>query len=317
MQTMFNRTLSIGVAVFFSLSGHWGYAETQLDQNSNPEVPDNVDLQNLPTDMDLLFPLSPEEKINIRQRQLEDQDATYQPLRDVSPIRDLTSISGNADQIIEVFVTPDYPTSIVFTDITGQPWPIRHVGHTSSLARVEEVEGSDNALLLMANNGAGRKSISVFLEGLGLPVTMTVTGRNTEYHALMHIKITERGPNAPETDPLLRGGGNQATSLNPTAIPEDGPNLDRILNKLAYKVTPEGFKRLKTSDSNVDAWADESDNKHLYVMTNYKIVSPAPKAGTRSVTSLRDDVRIYILPRINPIMALNEEGRRVYLSFKE
>lgn len=286
--------------------------------NTNPEIPGNVDLQNLPSDMELLFPLTPEQKIEIRQRQMKDQEATYKPLRKVTPIRNLTPISGSADQIVEVFVTPDYPTSIVFTDITGQPWPIRHVGQTSSLATVEKVEGSENSLLLMAKNGSGKKSISVFLKNLVLPVTLTITGRNTEYHALKHIKVTERGPNAPSINTQVSASQGKTMGLNPIGTDDDnGRNLDLILDKLAYKVTPEGFKRLKTSDPNVDAWMDTKDAKHLYVMTDYKMVSPAPVAGNRSVTSLQDNVRIYILPRINPMMALDAAGKRVYLSFKE
>jgi intracellular multiplication protein IcmK len=310
--------LITSLVCFLGLGQQLANGQSKLSENTNPDVKDNIDLTNLPTDMDLLFPLTPQEKIEIRERQMEDQTATYMPLREVTPIRNLTSISGNADRIIEVFVTPDYPTSIVFTDITGQPWPIRHVGQTSSLAQVEEVEGSENALLLMANNGAGRKSISVFLQDLGLPVTLTVTGKNTEYHALKHIKITERGPNAPDSSLMSSSSGNQAPNFNPTGKEgEDGVSLDHILNKLAYKVTPEGFKKLKTSDSNVDAWINNNDRKHLYVMTDYKMVSPAPIAGARSVTALTDDVRIYILPRINPMMALDATGKRVYLSFKE
>src|SRR5690606_26165956 len=138
----------------------------------------------------------PEEKLKIREQQLRDQNATYQPLRDVAPLRDLVSISGNADAIPEIFVTPDYPSAVVFTDITGKPWPIQYIGQTGSLATVQQPDGSDNSLVLLANNGAGRKSVSVFLEGLTLPVTLTVTGKNNEYHALKHIRITERGPNS-------------------------------------------------------------------------------------------------------------------------
>ncbi|MFB2351103.1 DotH/IcmK family type IV secretion protein, partial [Priestia megaterium] len=76
---------------------------------------------------------------------------------------------GNADTIPEVLVTPDYPTSIVFTDITGAPWPINYIGQTSSLAQVEQPSGTENAVVFYANNGAGRKSVSVFLKGMTLP----------------------------------------------------------------------------------------------------------------------------------------------------
>lgn len=289
---------------------------SELNTNTDPAIDEQINLRELPTDMELLFPLTPKERLEIRKRQLADQEATYKPLREVQPQRELVQISGNADTIPEVLVTPDYPTSIVFTDMTGQPWPINYIGQTDSLAVVEQPAGTDNAVVLYANNGAGKKSVSVFLKDLTLPVTLTITGRSNEYHALKHIRINERGPNAPTTNTLVAARSNVAPDLNATNS-DSSKNLDAILNKLAYKVTPEGFKRLKTSDANVDAWADTEDPKHLYVMTNYTMVSPAPRAGARSVTPLQDGVRIYVLPRINPMMALDAAGQRVYLSFKE
>lgn len=286
-----------------------------LDTNTDPRVQSGVDLTSLPSDMDYLFPLSPDEKIRIRERQLKDQNATYQPLRSVEPLRELVSISGNADSIPEILVTPDYPSAVVFTDITGKPWPIQYIAQTGSLAAVEQPEGSENSLVLLANNGAGRKSVSVFLKGLTLPVTLTVTGKNNQYHALKHIRVTERGPNSSVEQTVASSGYNSASNLDPTE--NEGQNLDSVLNKIAYKVTPDGFKKLRSSDQRVDAWINKSDNKYMFVRTDYTIVSPSARAGNRGVTPVQDNVRIYVLPRINPIMALDESGQRKYLTFKE
>lgn len=288
-----------------------------LDRNTHPGVQASpIDLRALPSDMDFLFPLTPDERIRIRERQLDDQNATYQPLRSVEPLRDLVSISGNADTIPEVFVTPDYPSAVVFTDLTGAPWPIQYIGQTGSLATVLQPDGSDNSLVLMANNGAGRKSVSVFLEGLTLPVTLTVTGKNNEYHALKHIRITERGPNS-SVERAIASTSTAAPNLNPTGADDKSANLDDVLNKLAYKVTPPGYKKLRSSDSRVDGWINPADPKYMFVRTDYTVVSPAPRGGNRSVTPIQDNVRIYLLPRINPIMALDESGQRHYLTFKE
>lgn len=283
--------------------------ETHAKQRQNP-------VANVPSSLDMLFPLDPEEVVSIRERQLKDQQATFQPLRDVQPIRDLEMISGQADQIPEVFVTPDYPSSIVFTDMTGEPWPINHIAQTASLATVEQPNGSVNSLVLHAKNPAGRKSIAVYLEGLSLPVTITITGKVSEYHALKHIRVTERGPNATASYGSADGRSGQRI-VRESAQTEGGQNMDAILNKMAYKVTPDGFQKLRSNDPGVDGWIEEEDPSVIYVMTKHTVVSPAPVSGARSVTPLQDNVRIYKLPRINPIMALNSEGRRIYLSFEK
>lgn len=292
---------------------------TAQDTNEAETVKDNGSVAELPDDLKILFPISPEERITTRQRQLDDQNATYMPLRDVEPLRDMRQISGNGDVFPTVYVTPDYPSTIVFTDIAGKPWPIRFIAQTNSLVNIEQPTGSDNSLVLQAKNGAGRKSIAIFLKDLTLPVTITIDGENTRYHALKHIQITERGPNS--TDLEMSGASVPGSSrFEPEGSETEtttGRSMDEVLNHLAYDVTPEGFKKLKTSDRAVDAWIDTKDPKSLYVKTRYTIVSPLPRNGGRGVTPLQDGLRISVLPRINPVMALNESGERIYIQFKE
>lgn len=290
-------------------------AENAPDKNagSGASGGEVVNLRELPADLQQLFKLSPEERVLIRERQLQDQNATYQPLREVTPIRDMERMSAQMEKMPEVYVTPDYPASIVFTDMMGNPWPVQHIGQTSSLADVEQPTGTTSSILLHAKNGAGRKSLAIYLEGMLIPVTVTVVGDNNKYHALKHIRIEERGPASKSAPTATSIPTRQAAEAKTTT----GKSMDDIINKLAYKVTPEGFSKLKVSDASVDAWIDNSDRESLYVMTDYTIVSPAPKNGGRSVMALQDDVRVYVLPRINPVMALDEQGQRIYLSFME
>ncbi|MGX1201065.1 DotH/IcmK family type IV secretion protein [Marinobacter sp. MBR-105] len=277
--------------------------------------PTVIDLRELPSDLDALFPITPKERVLIRERQLRDQNATYQPLREVTPIRNMDRMSKQAEIIPEIYVTPDYPTSVVFTDLMGNPWPIQFIGQTGSLADVEQPEGSVSSFVLHAKNGAGKKSLAVYLKDMLIPVTITVVGQNDKYHALKHIRIEERGPiskqeNATATSNLSR----QVASSVETA---SGISLDDVINKLAYKVTPEGFAKIKVNDPAVDAWIDRQDPETMYVMTDYTIVSPAPINGGRSVMALQDGVRVYVIPRINPVMALDKSGQRIYLAFQE
>jgi intracellular multiplication protein IcmK len=291
-------------------------AEAGPAQKNESEKSSRGSVAMLPDDLKILFPLTPEERITTRKRQLEDQNATYMPLREVKPIRDMRRISGNGEYFPTVYVTPDYPSTIVFTDITGKPWPIRFIGQTTSLATIEQPTGTDNSLVLQAKNGAGRKSIAVFLQDLTLPVTITIDGENTRYHALKHIQITERGPNSDDTTMVSQSSGRSLTQGKETET-STGRSMDTVLNYLAYDVTPEGFKKLKTSERAVDAWIDIEDPKSLYIKTRYTVVSPLPRNGSRSVTPLQDGLQISVLPRINPVMVLNEAGEKIYVQFKE
>lgn len=310
------RTSNCIFAMLLASVSSFSLAQDETAQEGENTKSSKGSVAMLPDDLQILFPLTPEERITTRKRQLEDQNATYMPLREVEPMRDMQRISGNGEFFPTVYVTPDYPSTIVFTDISGKPWPIRFIGQTSSLATIEQPTGTDNSLVLQAKNGAGRKSIAVFLQDLTLPVTITIDGENTRYHALKHIQITEHGPNSDDTT-IASQSSRRSIAQGEETKTTTGRSMDVVLNRLAYDVTPEGFKKLKTSERAVDAWIDIEDPKSLYIKTRYTVVSPLPRNGGRSVTPLHDGLRISVLPRINPVMVLNEAGEKIYVQFME
>lgn len=274
-----------------------------------------VDLRSipyLPEEASILFMGDPKEIKAVREAQLREQAAKYQPLREVRPLSDLEVISGTGDKMPIVYVTPEYPTSVLFTDMTGQSWPIRYAGATDTLVEVEQPTGTDNALVLYARNIAGEKSITLFLEGLMTPVTLIVKGSDSQYHAVKNIRITENGPNVAK-ERLF----NQAPSAITKAQAATNTKTTEVLNKLAYVVTPEGFVKLRADRPGVDAWIDKEKPDQIYLRTKYTIAAPGPIGGGAGVTPLQGDVRLYVLPRINPILALNEQGERIYITLRE
>lgn len=298
--------------------------------DQNEDKPNPVDMKDLPEDLSQMFLLSPDERVKIRERQLQDQKANYRPLRDVESLRDMTRLDPSSADVPTVKVTPDFPSSIVFTDISGEPWPIRHLAQTGSVAEVERVDGSDNSLVFYANNHAGEKSVSVYLEGLNMPITLRIKGTDSEFHAVKSIQVTERGPKAQSAGKTGQGQGNQREDFEPAgagggngedgsdgASSGDGSKLDEVINKMAYQVTPDGFDRIEISDDNSMAWIKENDPSKLYLLTDLTISAPAPVNGASSVVSVGEGRKVYVLPRVNPVMALDESGQRQYLKFKE
>ncbi|TBW57354.1 type IV secretion protein DotH [Marinobacter halodurans] len=289
--------------------------------NNQSQGDEQSDLAELPEDLKPAFWLKPHEVVQTRERQLQEQNATYRPLRDVKAIQDISRIRPSSSRIPVINVVPDYPSSVVFTDMTGKSWPIRYLAQTASVATVKKVEGSDNALVFYAKNHAGEKSVSVYLKNLSMPITLRVKATEDKYHALKRIQILERGPNSQALQLASNTGGRprfQAQAEQGRSPQEqEGPSLDAILNKLAYRVTPDGFKKIQVSDPETEAWIDEGDASKLYLLTARTISSPAPISGADSVVPVGDGMRIYVLPRINPVMALNESGQRLYLTLKE
>mgnify|MGYP006429285205 CR=1 FL=1 len=305
-----------------ALSGTgWAQQTNGSDQQtkSGPEdeggADQKGDANEVPNDLSDVFLLDPDERLQIRERQRQDQKANFKPLKDVEPVRDMLRLDFASARIATVFVVPEYPASVVFTDMTGQPWPIRDLAQTESVAQVQKVEGSTNSLVFYGKNYSGEKSVSVYLQGLSMPIVMKVRGTEDRYHAVKNIQIRERGPNSKD---LQRT--NQAASSSEFDSKKDQKgqkSISQIVDKLAYRVTPEGFKRISVSDGVSDAWLDKSDESKLYLLTPHTISAPGPINGGRSIVPVGDGLRVYVLPRINPVVALNESGQRQYLQFSE
>lgn len=316
MPINFGKTLRRGSACLMAALMAASVVQAQDDAASAENTgtqESGTTLSKLPVELEALFPLTPNERRALREKKQEETQAIYEPLREVTPIRDFQRIGTAGDIMPTVFVTPDYPSSVVFTDLTGAPWPIQHISQTGALAAVEQPAGTDNVIVLHASIAAGKKSISVFLEGNTLPVTLIVDGEDNRYHALHHIRIDERGPNAAQLATRAQDAGSSRFQQESS----NGESLDAVLNKLAYRVTPDGYQKLQVSDRSVDAWIETQNPEVLYLMTDYTLMSPAPIGGNEAITPVQQDLRIYRLPRIDPVMVLDDAGQRIYLSFKE
>lgn len=321
------RALVGALAVALGLAPVSGWGQSAENQRSNNQgsgqsqkVPgEPIDLANLPSDLERAFLLTPQEREATRKLERKDQNATYKPLNDVKPVKGVVRLNKSSSTIPTIKAVPNYPASVVFTDMTGQPWPIRHVAQTGSVAEVEEVSGSANSLVFYAKNHAGEKSVSVFLKGMELPITLTLKANEQEYHSVKNVQITERGPNSTvRSATTSSGSSNRSQDFGASQESSgEGESLDGALNKMAYRVTPDGYKRVQVSDSKTEAWVKKNDPSQLYLLTPYTIASPAPVNGGDSIMPLGEGMRLYVLPRINPVMALNESGQRLYLKFQE
>lgn len=216
------------------------------------------------------------ERFDAGQRAL---DGTDDPHRLVSPASRSVSISfTSGSQINIIRIAQDYPSSISFVDITGQPWPIawdittkknggcdeKGDGHNASVRAVGisacVPEAGSNVLQLTPISRYAHGGILVSLKDAPKPVSFLIVAGTGAYDADMTARVNKRGPNAKDiisTDPEAPSTGS---SLMHNIL--DGTPPAEAVPMLVSGVNPDDLRAWKIANK-------------IYLRTTYQLASPA------------------------------------------
>lgn len=176
-------------------------------------------------------------------------------------------------------LAPAMVSNVVFTDATGQPWPVEFAtpGDPGQVDVLLPVAGT--ATLQVRPKVAYVYGVmSVTLKDNPIPISLVLTTAQRESDTRLDVRVTRRGPNA------------KAPIIDRPAGIESNPTLMSVLDG----VPPGDAKLLKSSYTGVQAWM--LDDK-LYVRTPLAVLSPAYFASMTSA----DGMHVYVLPAVPSI----------------
>lgn len=227
--------------------------------------------------LDTVMPLSPPQVKEIAR----DQDKIKRvrvanPGKMPTPISQSIKVSlapGRAAHVVRL--SANMVTNIVFTDVTGAPWPIKRLvlGNESAFGYPTGLEASvTNILPLYVIEEYGTSNLSVLLEGAAAPIVMTLLTGQKEVDFRLDMNVQGRGPNAKA--PVLSVNA-QDTASAPT-------DLVSILDG----IPPAGSVALVSSDSEVQGW---SLGGRVFVRAKMNLASPRALKAASSA----DGTRVY------------------------
>lgn len=169
-------------------------------------------------------------------------------------------------------VTRGQLTSVVFSDMNGEPWLIKDVGLNRELfsdgregaAGGQAVEAT-NVLTIEPRTAAAYGNVAVKLKGLSTPVIFVLAAAQQEVDLRVDSKVPGRNPDAADT-------------VSYTTMPGIDPSLTSFLDG----VPPKESRRLHvTGLANTDAWLFQDQ---LYVRTDADAQYPAYFSSARSTS---------------------------------
>ncbi len=168
-------------------------------------------------------------------------------------------------------VTKGQLTSVVFSDMNGQPWFIKDVSLNRDMfsdgreAAAGQQADLTNVLTLEPKMAASYGNVTVKLKGLSTPVIFILAAAQQEVDMRVDSKVPGRNPDAPDT-------------VNYTSL----PTIDASLTSFLDGVPPKEARRLHVSGlSNTEAWMHKDS---LYVRTDAEAQYPAYYSSARSTS---------------------------------
>lgn len=271
-----------------------GVARQPLPPGYAPGQPMPMPLPAPPADLkaeaiDRIAPLNPKEILELRKELGARAAAMNQPLEPTAkPVRRVVRLDlspGVAPEIIRTAMAQG--SVITFLDAAGRPWPVASADNFNPAGFDIATFGTNGVSIGVKSASARAGNLAVLLEGLQIPVTLSVqTGqREVDYSVEFHIPKMVPGQAAPV------GAVEQVLSLGAADL------MNFLLN-----TPPEQARPLVVDSALAKAWQVSSDR--MIVRTTAAVASPPWRRRQSSAMG----VSVYDLP-LTPVVLVATEGQ--------
>ncbi len=240
--------------------------------------------------LEKISPLSPQQ-IDKTRKTLDAADkAQNGPLAPIQPVTRSIRLSMKPGEMPPAIkVKPGWVSSITFSDVTGQPWPVMSVtrGNPDAYEVLSSGKpGSTNIITISTKQPYISSNIAVTLIGAPVPLMISLDPTGSDVDFRVDAQVDGRGPNASFDMGMSQG-------LAPTN--------DAAMLAFLDGVPPDGARKLKVGDGEVQAW---KYNDMLYVRTSRTMLSPAYVSKQSNVSG----TNVYVLNEA-PVLLLSDTGR--------
>lgn len=243
------------------------------------------------------LPLSPDQIKHLRKLYEQTEEATNTtPKAPPTPISSSMMVNldpGTTPPIIRL--SAGFVSSLVFTDVTGEPWPI--VSYDVGDPKVFNIawDTRSNTIFAQSLKLYAHGNLAVRLQDLPTPIMLSlISGGQREVDFRVDLQVTSRGPNA--KPPIMSD-----SSLMPARV---NAELINILDGVA----PVGSLQLDVAGGQGKAWLS---NKKLYFRSSLTVISPA----WLSMVSSPDGTHVYEMAP-TPLILASQDGRTVNIQIK-
>lgn len=208
---------------------------------------------------------------------------------------------SDEDTLVVVNARYPQPSSLVFVDAAGNPWPIeKGISLEKQFLNLHKVsESRSNTIVMQTKLQKYESFAQVFLHGLDLPITVKVKSdpTNDSFDAITTIKILKISPFT-------------ETNVQNLQVSESiHQSVDEHFLAAKNGVRPDGYRSLPTSSKSVRAWGN---GKELLILTDLIVMNPYPTMSAVGINGWRVHRMKYI-----PVIYFNDTNGQEIKVFLE
>lgn len=259
-------------------------SDSQTDNSPPPAANSQISHDAFQTLLNSYFPLTPDEIHQFKNAVAVQQEANAAPPGESPPegtssIIPLTLKPGGVMPVVRV--GQGMITSLVFTDASGQVWPITSYSIGNPGAFRVQWDNTSGVLMIQGQKLYAQTNIGVMLQGLTIPVMINLLIGQKNWDYLDYMQMDQNQP------------GDLGSSL-----PSQAPGF---LTDLLNGIPPQGSQALNVSDSNLgQVWSYQGQ---YLLLTKATLLSPA--WNSRANGPGPSPLHAYVLPPSPEIMISN------------
>lgn len=246
--------------------------------------------ENFESALKALAPVSPDQVREYRRQDDNMNRAMVSPVNPGRPVSRAIQVSLRPGEMPPLLrVQPGIVSTLTFSDVTGQPWPVLSVvtGNPSVyVAQTAGEEGKTNIIVVSAIQRHIPSNLAITLVGHPVPITLQIEQGSPETDYRLDVRMSSRGPNAAQEI---------------VAVSSLAPTNDSTLLKFLDGTPPAGARALRTSSGDVEVWKYEDVQ---YVRTRGEIISPGYTARSNNVAG----VNVFLMADA-PVLLVSSGGR--------
>lgn len=256
-----------------------------------------------------LNPLTPEEIKRLKKEALIIKEAQEEQVYVPDALfRAIEVKPNNSSEMRDIYLSPNYATTLIFLDKLGNYWPIE----SFVLPLSEEVISRDiinTGTMVLTPKQYGKKgNLVVMLKDSKLPLMLTLNVNTKKVDYKTELRIQDHGPNSQVVSYDTSMNPKQTLNLSSQSKFAKNERID-LLNG----ITPESYKQRDTNNSSVEAW---TNGKILFVKTKEQLLTPRLLKGDEyNLMKGADGSYLYTVPFM-PEILLSVSGNIVPVRIK-
>lgn len=213
-------------------------------------------------------PLSPSEIIQLKKDTMEVERAMSSQVHDPKPLfRTIEIKTNNVTNLRDIYLAPNYGTTLIFLDKMGNYWPIESYVLPLPKSTIDRDVINTGTLVLTPKKYEAKGNLIIMLKGSKIPLMLTLNVNTDKVDYKTELRIDDYGPNSQ----LIQYNGSNTKTEAYTDLSSQAKFAKKEKFQMLEGITPDGYTQRETTHNSVEAW---SKGKALFIKTKASLISP-------------------------------------------